>query len=358
MKKEPSVAIIILNWNGFEDTRECLESLRQLVYSNYKVILVDNGSKDNEGVRLKEIFPDLQLIQNSINRGFAGGNNDGIRLALQQGFDYIVNLNNDCLVEKDWLSNLVHGIRAAKADFASSRIMYYPETSLICSDGDAIMPDGTGIVVNHLKPHMSSGEILPVLSACGAASLYSAACLEDVKIQGNQFFDELYFAYLEDVDLGIRLSAKAYRGISVPNAVVYHKGSQTAGFHSFFQIFQTEKNRMLNEILNFPLWLIPVGELYYFMRTVLGNVKKILRRQPAIQAREVQQTETYSALSVLIKSRLWLILNFSKVWKDRRERKAKGLIDNKIYKHFFWDCPNLVKIKVFCQNLFRTMYSA
>ncbi|MEI6125260.1 MAG: glycosyltransferase family 2 protein [Pseudomonadota bacterium] len=344
MKKEPLVAIIILNWNGFADSVECLTSLRNCTFKNYKIVLVDNGSTNTESYRLKEMFPEAHLICNKINRGFAGGNNDGMNWALENGYEYIVNLNNDCLVEKDWLSKFIEGITKAQADFASSRIMYYPEKHLICSDGDALLLDGTGVIVNHLKTQAESGKIQPIFSACGAGAIYSASCLEKIKIHGNQFYDELYFAYFEDVDLGIRLNAKACKGILVPDAVVYHKGAQSAGFHSFFQIFHTEKNRILNELLNYPLWLIPAGELYYILRTVVSISKKIMRPAKK-QTRNVQQTETYSSLSVIIKSRLWILSNFSKIWKDRQERKARGLINKKIYKHFYRDFPTLLKTK-------------
>jgi len=134
MFSEPSAAIIILNWNGFDDTVECLQSLRQVTYTHYKVVLVDNGSANNEGKNIKNLFPEIHLIENATNRGFAGGCNNGIAWAMDNSFDYIITLNNDCLVEPDWLTNLVAGLVASGADFASSRIMYYPEKDLICSD--------------------------------------------------------------------------------------------------------------------------------------------------------------------------------------------------------------------------------
>jgi GT2 family glycosyltransferase len=351
MRDDSSVAIIILNWNGFNDSVECLNSLRTVTYRNYQIVLVDNGSLNDEGFRLKEMFPEVHLINNLINRGFAGGNNDGINWALEQGSDYIVNLNNDCLVGKDWLSELIDGVKISKADFASSRIMYYPETNLICSDGDGLLPDGEGVVENHLRSPVTCDEIKPIFSACGAGSIFSASCLQGVKIHRNQFYDELYFAYLEDLDLGIRLNVKNYRGVLVPDAVVYHKGSQSAGFHSYFQIFQLEKNRILNVVLNYPLWLIPAGEAYYIFRTLLHNIKRILLRRKYKQQRDIKPTESYSALSVMLKSRLWVVHNLPKVWNDRKERKRRGMINRKIIGYFYWDCPNLKKIKKNWDNL-------
>jgi GT2 family glycosyltransferase len=230
MNNEPSVAIVILNWNGLDDTVACLNSLYVSTCGNYKIVVVDNGSDGNQGTLVQQMFPAVHLIQNPINRGFAGGNNDGMRWAIQKNFDYVVNLNNDCIVEPDWLEKLVAGIQASGADFASSLIMYYPETHLICSDNNVLLPDGSGCVVNHLKTENERHSIHPVFSASGAASIYSIRCLKAVELLGGQFFDELYFAYLEDLDLGIRLNARGFKGICVPEAIVYHKESQTSGY--------------------------------------------------------------------------------------------------------------------------------
>jgi len=127
MDNEKTAAIIIINWNGIDDTIECLNSLKNSSHKNYKIVLVDNGSNNSEGSKLKEMFPYIHLIQNQKNRGFAGGNNDGMNWALNNGFGYLINLNNDCIVEGAWLNNLIEGVRAARADYATSRIMFYPE---------------------------------------------------------------------------------------------------------------------------------------------------------------------------------------------------------------------------------------
>jgi len=336
MTKEPSVAIIVLNWNGFHDTVDCLRSVYASGYANYRVILVDNGSSAGEAERLHELFPETCLIRNSENKGFAGGNNDGISLALQKGFDYIVNLNNDCLVEQDWLERLVAGINSAGADFASSCIMYYPETGLICSDENALLPDGTGISVNHLKQPAQSRAARLIFSACGAASIYSATCLQAVKIRDAQFFDELYFAYLEDVDLGIRLNALGFRGVSIPDAVVYHKETQTSGDRSFFHIFHLEKNRMLNELLNYPVWLIPAGELFFCLRTFANTARRIFHKKKSRAIPAERSIEEGRPFSAALKARVWIVLHMPEILRDRRERRRRGLLNRKIYNNFFW----------------------
>lgn len=345
MLQEPSIAIVILNWNGFDDTVECLHSLRHTAYGNYRIILVDNGSANNEGKKIAALFPEIHLISNETNRGFAGGCNDGIAWAIKEGCEYIITLNNDCLVDKDWLGNFIRGLIKAGADFASARIMYYPETELICSDGDGLLPDGTGYIVNPLKTFQAPGAIRLIFSACGAGAIFSSKCLNAVKLHGNQFFDELFFAYFEDIDLGARLHALSFKGVSIPDAVIYHKESKTAGARSFFKIYQSEKNRILVELLNFPLHLILLGEVYYITRTLTRNFRKIFSAPPPRSARP-QPEKKFSPWQVLLKSRWWAIQNFSLIWRSRQVRKSKGMVTGRIRRHFCWDRERLLSTKL------------
>jgi GT2 family glycosyltransferase len=335
-KMQPSVAIIVLNFNGFNDSIECIESIEKTNYDNYKIILVDNGSDNDEGFRIKKEFPDVILIQNSINRGFSGGNNDGIKWAIDEGFDYIVNLNNDCIVDIDWLSNLVQGVLDGGVDFASSRIMCYPEKEFICSDGDDILPDGGGIVFNYLKLWNGNNDPKKIFSACGAASIFSYSCLKAIQLFNSQYYDELYFCYLEDIDLGIRLNARSFKGIYVPTAIVYHKESKTAGYRSPFKIFHVEKNRILNELLNYPVILIFMGELYYLIKTFLKQIKHVLKHT-AYNNGWLMHSQKIDSFSIWVKSRIWILKNLKKIFHDRKERQKRLLINFKILKKFRWN---------------------
>src|SRR5664279_2479168 len=96
--------IILLNWNGWQDTIACVESCRKLSYPNFRILIVDNGSTDNSEAILRERLPDIELLQTGANLGFAGGNNVGIRHALAQGADYVWLLNNDTVVDAEALS--------------------------------------------------------------------------------------------------------------------------------------------------------------------------------------------------------------------------------------------------------------
>src|SRR5438270_5844521 len=105
---EPRVSIVMLNWNSYRVTLDCLLSLRKMDYRNFEVVLVDNGSVDGSPEKLLENAPEIRLIKNATNLGFAGGSNVGIRDALRRGTDYVLLLNNDTIVALDFLSQLVH----------------------------------------------------------------------------------------------------------------------------------------------------------------------------------------------------------------------------------------------------------
>lgn len=338
----PKIAIIILNWNGFQDTVECLTSLKDVDYPNYKIVLVDNGSKDNEGLRLYALFPQVHLIPNTTNRGFAGGNNDGINWALEQDFDYIVNLNNDCTVTPLWLKNLVRGLCEEQADFGSSMILSYYDRDLICSDGDALLPNGGGFPVNRNKRYHGTSRRKKIFGACGAGSMYSRVCLKEIKIKQNQYFDELHFAYLEDVDLGIRLNVKGYQGIGIEDAVIYHKESQSAGSFSEFKLFSLEKNRILNMALNFPLPLILLGEMFYLFKLFFIFIYSLFFKK-GIGSRYQEKMKIGNIVRMFMRARIWFFQNRQAVLTDRRERKARGFIQFKVSRFFRWDISHSLR---------------
>ncbi|MFH1878459.1 MAG: glycosyltransferase family 2 protein [Candidatus Omnitrophota bacterium] len=339
MEKEPKTAVVILNWNGFKDTVECLRSLEKTDYGNFRIVLVDNGSENGEGGELEKKFPGVHLISNAVNRGFAGGNNDGMNWAVENGFEYVVNLNNDCVVTVDWLRNLIETIVSEKADFGSPRIMFYPETDRICSAGDALLPDGSSLALERGAPYAGHAVARRLFSACGAASAYSVKCLKELKVKGTQYFDELYFAYLEDLDLGIRANAKGFKGVYAPRSVVYHKHSATAGRHSAFKLFNSEKNRILNELLNYPLYFVPMGEILsiikYALKIAGGVISRIQKSGPP-GAGYMKELGLARTAACFLKAKWWIIRHLGEILPDRAERKKKGMVNNAVLKDFYW----------------------
>ena len=139
LKYFPKVYVVIVNWNGRDDTIECIKSVKNISYPNFEIILVDNGSKDNSIDSIKEIFKDINYIENKKNLGFAEGNNIGIRLALNNDAEYIWLLNNDTIVHQDALSAMVDvGERIPESGILGSKIYYYDKPDFIWFAGATI----------------------------------------------------------------------------------------------------------------------------------------------------------------------------------------------------------------------------
>src|SRR5262245_37545143 len=132
MMKSPSVHIVILNWNGLDDTLECLESIRRLTYDNVTTIIVDNGSADDQAGDIEKAFPDAVVLPQSENLGFCGGCNVGIQYALENGSDYVMLLNNDTIVSEDLVAKLLDGFQVhADAAAVSPVILESPDTNKV-----------------------------------------------------------------------------------------------------------------------------------------------------------------------------------------------------------------------------------
>ncbi|NJE09258.1 glycosyltransferase family 2 protein [Thermococcus sp. M39] len=261
----PRVSMIILNWNGWKDTIECLESLYRITYPNYDVVLVDNASQDdsvqkikeyaegkikvnskffrytshNKPIKVFEVSEDearkgkfnrplyekfdvnrrLILIKNKDNYGFAGGNNIGIKFALSVlNPDYILLLNNDTVVDKNFLTELVKAAESDGKIGSVQALLLKPDGRTIDSLGQELLKYGArdiGINSPYTSPLSKEVEIF---GSCAATALYKSQVLMEVGV-----FDDDFFVIYEDVDLSWRIRLAGYISILVPTAVVYHR---------------------------------------------------------------------------------------------------------------------------------------
>ena len=217
----PLVYVIILNWNGKEDTIECLRSLQEVDYPCYQVLVVDNASDDGSPEAIRVTFPAVELIVNESNLGFAAGNNAGIGHALEEGADYIFLLNNDTTVDRTVLVELVEACEADPAvGLASPKVYYYDRPNTIFYAGARrhwfpLLPNPIGIGEEDRGQHDAVREADYVW---GQAMFVKRRVVEDIGL-----LDSGFFMYYEDCDYCLRAVEAGYKIIYVPMAVVWHK---------------------------------------------------------------------------------------------------------------------------------------
>jgi len=247
-KNLPLISIVIPNHNGAAYLETCLQSLRAQECSDMEVIVVDNASQDVSAAIVQSAMPDAVLLMESRNLGFAGGVNAGIRASRGE---WIAVLNNDTELAADWFAECVRAIRE-KPDsaFFACRILDFSNRGRIYSAGDCFLRGGIGYRRGQELPDREEyRQECEIFSASGCAALFRRNVLEDVGV-----FDERFFAYLEDVDLGLRLQSAGYHGYYAPRAVVYHHGAATSGgeFSSLAVRLRT-RNALLLLLKNMPL---------------------------------------------------------------------------------------------------------
>jgi GT2 family glycosyltransferase len=218
-----STAIVVLNWNGRDDTLRCLDSLRGL---DAEVIVVDNGSTDGSVEAIRAAFPRVGVIDTGANLGFSGGNNAGIRRALEGGADWVVLLNNDAVLEPGALDALREaaarhpdaGVLAGKLLFPDGRVQWAGQRVGLRS-GYSGRPRGYGKADG---PQWSKEEDVP--RAVGALMAVSRRAIEQAGL-----LDEALFVYVEDVDWSLRIRAAGFRCVFVPGARARHALSASTG---------------------------------------------------------------------------------------------------------------------------------
>lgn len=219
----PTVSIIVLNWNGLEDTIACLESLSKITYPDYSIVVVDNGSRGNDACVLQERYgAHAYLIRNDRNYGYAGGNNVAIRYALEnRAPDFVLILNNDTVVAPDFLSRM---IEAAERDPAigvvGSKVYYHSFPKLIQGAGGRVnmwtgQASHIGIKQVDSGQYDTQREVDYVFGCC---LLIGRQVIERIGL-----LDESFFSYWDETDYCFRAREAGYRVVYVPEAKVWHK---------------------------------------------------------------------------------------------------------------------------------------
>lgn len=264
---EIRTTIIIPNYNGLNFMEPCFEALENQTMKNFKILVVDNGSTDGSVEWLREKgIPSVFLEKNT---GFSGAVNTGIRMS---DTPYVILLNNDTKVDPHYVEAMEHAIdRSGKIFSVSSRMVQMYNPDLMDDAGDMYSVMGWAYQRGVGRPKECYGRSRRVFSACAGAAIYRRAVFDEIGL-----FDEMHFAYLEDIDVGYRAKLYGYDNIYCPEAVVYHVGSGTSGskYNSFKVRLAARNNVYLNYknmrgwqlLLNAPFLAAGIFVKYLFFK--------------------------------------------------------------------------------------------
>ena len=222
---EHKVSIIILNWNGVTDTLECLQSVYKLDYSNFEVIVVDNGSTDNSIQVIRNSFPNVIMIENKENLGYAGGNNVGMRYAMDTDAKFFWLLNNDTVVAPDSLSELILADdKSPGCGLLSPVIYFYDEPEMVQFCGS--------ILDWRKKDFIHFRDVMSLKNNASAKDLVlwgTALFISRKVVMAAGYLNENYFSYHEDLEYSVRAINSGFTNMVVSTAKIYHKEARSSG---------------------------------------------------------------------------------------------------------------------------------
>lgn len=269
------VAVVVVNYKGIEDTLACLKSLDKQTFKDFKIIVVENGSHDESADELKKVSSQLkhkiEILFNDTNLGFTGGVNTGIKWALEHDYDGIALFNNDAVAEPNWLQELINTQKQVGSGITTG-LLLHEDGKTIDSTGDWYSTWGLPFPRNRDEATKNAPSAEFVFSATGGGSLYDARLFKEIGI-----FDNVLFAYYEDIDISFRAQLAGWKIYYTPNAIAYHKqGATSKRMPSGFTVHQTFKNLPVVFTKNVPgSLLFSVGIRFYFAYLLMiGNAIK------------------------------------------------------------------------------------
>lgn len=365
----PRVSVIVLGWNGRDDTLACLRSLRRATYPALSVIAVDNASTDGGPEAVAAEFPDVRLVRLDENRGFAGGVNVGVAAALESGADHVLLLNNDATVEAGFLEPLVEAASAVGIGAACSQILdagervWYAGASYDPRRGHQGRHTGYGGT-----PIPASVAPYETDRACGGAMLVPRASLERVGL-----LDDSLFAYAEDVDWSLRARAHGLRIVVVPASVVRHRVSaSTGGASSPDSVYYALRNGLVVAERHAPLGRVGtwrrrgVSTAAFAAQALRSRHRGAALRAVATGLRDAGRGSLgrrgADAVALWEDPGLWLLLH-ARPWSDRaRDRRGRcavcGTVGRQVQNSWVlsrelrrrWGRPLSTRESLFCER--------
>jgi GT2 family glycosyltransferase len=326
MKNLPLISTVILNWNGKEYLSSCIQSVKRQTYPHIEIILVDNASADDSVEYIKNFFSDLRLIINHENIGYGGGNNRGIREGKGR---YIFILNSDTEIEENCVELLWRYIETdQKIGVTTPKIVLYDRRDTLDAAGLTIYLDGLSIGRGRLEPQEKYNHSEEVFFGSGCASLFRREMLEEIGL-----FDEDFFAYAEDTDLGWRARVAGWKTYYVPEAVVYHHHSKEFGTYSPLKAFLVERNRIWVAWKNFPLPLLCLWPFYTLLRYFYQGIGALTGK--GASGKFGQESSPLLLIPILIKAYWSGFKSLPIILKKRREVQKSRKMSNQECYHLY-----------------------
>ncbi len=259
------ITIIIPNYNNRQLLANLLESLKQ-VKTPHDIIIVDNASSDDSVDFIKTNYPEINLIENSTNTGFAHAVNQGIKIANTR---YVFLLNNDTIVDQHALEELLKTIRKDELIFSvSSKMIQYHNPDLIDDAGDEYNIIGWTKKRGFNKSIKKYSQDSEVFSACAGAAMYKRELFSKIG-----YFDEDFESYVEDVDLSFRARLMGYKSYYCANALIYHYGSASSGSqYNQFKVRISARNNIYLIYKNMSLWMKIINSIFILLGIIIKYI--------------------------------------------------------------------------------------
>jgi len=318
----PKLDIIIPNFNGCEHLKTCFDSMKKQTCSEYRVILVDNGSKDDSVKYTREAMPSALIIELNSNSGFARAVNEGIRKSMATPeSEVILLLNNDMELAADFLEKGLNVFKEhTDVSSVAVKMMNYFKREIIDDCGDMIRAHGGSPIARGNRETDKGQFDKPeyIFGACAGAAFYTKELFTQIGL-----FDESFFAYYEDVDFSFRAQLAGYKCYYEPRAVCYHKrGGTSTIFPSGFQTELCERNLVLMRFRNYPLAIYILYQPLFFIARL---------RRYYNYYRQISGTLVLKATKGYIKG---IFLIWTKI-PDRLKIQKSKIVSNKYIKGLF-----------------------
>lgn len=314
------VSVVIPTLAADERLRECVESLALQTERNFEVIVVDNSGRG--AVRQGGTAAGARIIENGHNAGFGGAINQGIRASAGR---YIATLNDDAVAHPGWLAALVKALEGRPdAGMCASQVRFFGERRLD-SAGMLVARDGTSRQRGHDRPPEDFPVAEEALLPSGCAALYRRAMLDDI---GG--FDERFFLYCEDTDLGLRARWAGWKCLYEPGAVVEHHYSHSAGAASPLKAYFVERNRLFVAVKNFPAGMLAAAPLAAVARYFWHLRYMAAGRGSAARFRS-EGGQGWSMAWIAARAHAAAAANLPELWRQRRDIRRRAKITPAVF---------------------------